>query len=143
QILGDCAPLAAGAEDVHQAVDHLAQVDRALIATRFGRWDRAISAHSSSVRSLSERSLTAVIAGAVLFGPHGMPPKIDAGAGNGNGISGFKTNPLTDSNDSICSRTDTQGRTPTMTAKGLAPLSLAVSTVVRTSASASAAHMAR
>src|SRR5271157_1673031 len=40
QILGDCAPLAAGAEDVHQAVDHLAQVDRALIATRFGRWDQ-------------------------------------------------------------------------------------------------------
>jgi len=37
-----------------------------------------------------------------------MPPKIDAGAGNGNGISGFKVNPLTDSNDSVCSRTDTQ-----------------------------------
>jgi gluconolactonase len=36
-----------------------------------------------------------------------------------------------------------QARVPTMTAKGLAPLSLAVSTVVRTSASASAAHMAR
>ena len=35
-------------------------------------------------------------------------PQIDTGAGNGNGISGFKTSPLTDSNDSICSRTDTQ-----------------------------------
>src|SRR5208337_1022870 len=51
----------------------------------------------------------AVIAGAVLLGPHGMPPKIAAGAGNGNGISGFKTNPLTDSNVSVCSRTDTKG----------------------------------
>ena len=36
-----------------------------------------------------------------------------------------------------------QAMMPTMTAKGFAPLSLAVSTVVRTSASASAAHMAR
>ena len=34
-------------------------------------------------------------------------------------------------------------RMPTITAKGLAPRSLAVSTVVRTSASASAAHIAR
>src|SRR5271166_2062938 len=109
QILGDCAPLAAGAEDVHQAVDHLAQVDRALIATRFGRWDQR-----SDLRPFFIGQVTliaqpaAVIAGAVLLGPHGMPPKIDAGAGNGNGISGFKTNPLTDSNDSVCSRTDTK-----------------------------------
>ena len=36
-----------------------------------------------------------------------------------------------------------QARVSTITAKGLAPLSLAVSTVVRTSASALAAHMAR
>ena len=36
-----------------------------------------------------------------------------------------------------------QARVVTMTVKGLAPLSLAVSVVVRTSASASAAHMAR
>ena len=36
-----------------------------------------------------------------------------------------------------------QARTPTMTSKGFAPLSRAVSTVVRTSASAWAAHMAR
>src|SRR5208337_1255400 len=111
QILGDCAPLAAGAEDVHQAVDHLAQVDRALIATRFGRRDQR-----SDLRPFFIGQVTliaqpaAVIAGAVLLGPHGMPPKIDAGAGNGNGISGFKTNPLTDSNDSVCSRTDTQAR---------------------------------
>ena len=36
-----------------------------------------------------------------------------------------------------------QARTPRMTSKGFAPLSRAVSTVVRTSASALAAHMAR
>jgi hypothetical protein len=36
-----------------------------------------------------------------------------------------------------------QAMAPTITAKGLAPVSLAVSTVVRTSASAWAAHMAR
>jgi len=35
-----------------------------------------------------------------------------------------------------------QARAPTITAKGFAPTSLAVSTVVRTSASAWAAHMA-
>ena len=36
-----------------------------------------------------------------------------------------------------------QARMATMTSKGLPPVSLAVSIVVRTSASASAAHMAR
>jgi hypothetical protein len=61
------------------------------------------------------------------------------------GISGAKkaiTHPLFDEADA-CGSERVQARMPTITAKGFAPLSLAVSTVVRTSASASAAHMAR
>ena len=107
QVLGDRAPLATGAEDVHQAVDHLAQVDRPLIAARFGRRDQRTDLRPFFIGQVTLIAQpAAVIAGAALLGPHGMP-QIDTGAGNGNGISGFKTSPLTDSNDSICSRTDT------------------------------------
>jgi hypothetical protein len=55
---------------------------------------------------------------------------------------GTITHPLFDEADSRGSYS-IQARMPVITAKGFAPLSLAVSTVVRTSASASAAHMAR
>ena len=41
QVLGQIAPLAAGAQDVHHPVDHLAQVDPPLAATRLaGRKER-------------------------------------------------------------------------------------------------------
>ncbi len=53
QILRDGAPLAAGAENVHEAVDNLAYVDVALVAAAFGRRNQRFDMpHSPSVRSL-------------------------------------------------------------------------------------------
>jgi hypothetical protein len=43
QVLGNRAPLAARAEDVHQAIDDLAKVDSTFVAVRFGR--RVHSSH--------------------------------------------------------------------------------------------------
>jgi len=40
QVLGQRAPLAAGAQDVHQTVDHLAQIDRPLAAAGLARRDQ-------------------------------------------------------------------------------------------------------
>jgi hypothetical protein len=52
QVFGQIAPLAAGAQDVHHPVDHLAQVDPPLAAARLpGAMSGSTSAHSSSVRS--------------------------------------------------------------------------------------------
>ena len=53
QVFGKTAPLAASAENVHHAVDHLAQINAALAAaTLAGGISGSICAHSSSVRSL-------------------------------------------------------------------------------------------
>src|SRR5208337_3326346 len=53
QVLGDGAPLAASAQDVHQAVDDLALIDMARLPPRLaGGTSGATCAHSASVRSL-------------------------------------------------------------------------------------------
>ena len=53
QILGQRAPLAAGAENVHHAVDHLADSERRLPPPGLpGGISGSICAHSASVRSL-------------------------------------------------------------------------------------------
>ena len=40
QVLGDIAPLATGPEELHQAIHHLADVDRPLVATALGWRDQ-------------------------------------------------------------------------------------------------------
>src|SRR5439155_6132698 len=53
QVLGQRAPLAARAQDIHNPVHHFPDVNRALVAARFGRGiSGATCAHSASVRSL-------------------------------------------------------------------------------------------
>jgi hypothetical protein len=42
QVLGQRAPLAAGAEQIHHAVDHLAQIDAALAAAGLARRDQRL-----------------------------------------------------------------------------------------------------
>ena len=39
QVFRDRPPLATGAQDVHQAVDDLAQLDRSLVAAALGGWN--------------------------------------------------------------------------------------------------------
>src|ERR1700739_5063994 len=91
QVLRDRAPLAAGAEDVHQAVDHLAKIDRALVAARLGRRDQRRDLRPLFVRQVTLVAQPAtVVAGAVLFGPHGTTPALYKGDENGNRISRFK-----------------------------------------------------
>src|SRR5918911_405951 len=51
QILRDGPPLAAGAEDVHQAVDDLAHEHRALPAAVLGRWNERLRHGSIPRRS--------------------------------------------------------------------------------------------
>ena len=48
----DRSPLATGAQHIHQAIDHLAHIDRALVAATLGRRNQPTNAHSSSVKSL-------------------------------------------------------------------------------------------
>jgi hypothetical protein len=75
QILRDRAPLAAGAEDVHKSVDDLAQVDRALVATWLGPRKQGRDLRPFFVGQVAlVAQAAAVIAAAVLLGPHPGPP---------------------------------------------------------------------
>ena len=66
-----------------------------------------ISAHSASVRSLSQCAVGRAYR-ARFSSVHILTCESMREAGNHRGFSDFKDNPLTDSKDSICSRTDTQ-----------------------------------
>ena len=74
QILRDGAPLAAGAENVHEAVDNLAYVDVALVAAAFGRRNQRYDMPPLGVGQIARIAQpTAVIASAVFVGPHWRP----------------------------------------------------------------------
>ena len=80
QILKDRTPLTAGAEDVHQPVHHLAEVDRALGSARLGRRDERRDLRpliTGQVAFISQP--TTVVAATVLLGPHRAPPKTARG----------------------------------------------------------------
>ena len=53
QILGDCRPLAACAEDIHQTVDDLALVDSPLVAAALGTRDQGPDHAPFSVRQIA------------------------------------------------------------------------------------------
>src|SRR3954447_11585306 len=99
QVLGDRGPLAARAQDIHEAVDHLAQVDPPLVAAALGGRDQwgnqrpFLVAHVTWVAQLAP-----VVATTVLTRPHQrLPPDRTA-------AKGITTN----SKHSRCSRMDTQ-----------------------------------
>src|SRR5271165_2888729 len=74
QILRDGAPLAAGAENVHEAVDNLAYVDVALVAAAFGRRNQRFDMPPLGVGQIARIAQpAAVIASAVFLGPHWRP----------------------------------------------------------------------
>jgi hypothetical protein len=72
QVLGDRAPLAAGAEHVHDAVDDLALVDLALAPAALGGRDQGRDQRPFRVGQVAGiAQVVAVVAAAVLDGPHG------------------------------------------------------------------------
>src|SRR5271165_7046244 len=74
QILRDGAPLAAGAENVHEAVDNLAYVDVALVAAAFSRRNQRFDMPPLGVGQIARIAQpAAVIASAVFLGPHWRP----------------------------------------------------------------------
>ena len=71
KILGNGTPLTARAQDVHKAVDHLADVHAALVATPLGRWDQRLDQVPFLVRQVAGiAKLAPVIASSVLVRPH-------------------------------------------------------------------------
>src|SRR5947209_6346815 len=110
QVLRDVAPLAAGAQHIHHAVDDLAHVDGALAAATLGRRDQQLDVRPFVVSEIAGIAQTvAVVAMAVLNRPHRAPRKsapdrITAGRA---GSSGPHSRRATDSDDSPSPRTDT------------------------------------
>ena len=71
QVLGDRRPLAARAQDIHEAVHHGAQVYRALVAAPLGRRDQRLHQRPLGVRQVRRvAQLAPVIAAPVLNSPH-------------------------------------------------------------------------
>jgi len=76
QVLRDGAPLAAGAEDVHQAVDDLALIDMTPVAAALGRWNDRLDMRPFRLSKIARIAQpTAVVASAIFVGPHRRPPK--------------------------------------------------------------------
>src|SRR5215203_1075137 len=99
QVLGDRGPLAARAQDIHEAVGYLAQVDRPLVAAAFGGRDQWGDQRPFLVGQVTwVAQLATVVATTVLIRPHQrLPP-------NRTAAKGFTT----DSKHSRCSRMDTK-----------------------------------
>src|SRR3954454_2373458 len=98
QVLGDRGPLAARAQDVHEAVGYLAQVDRPLVAAALGSRDQWGDQRPFLVGQVTwVAQLATVVATTVLTRPHQrLPP-------NRNAAKEITTN----SKHSRCSRMDT------------------------------------
>ena len=76
QVFGKTAPLAASAENVHHAVDHLAQINAALAAATLARRNQRLDMRPfliGQVARIAQR--VTVVAGAVFGGPHLAPHK--------------------------------------------------------------------
>jgi hypothetical protein len=101
QVLGDRGPLAARAQDVHEAVGHLAQVDRPLVAAALGGRDQWGDQRPFRVGQVTwVAQLATVVATTVLTRPHQrLPP-------DRNAAKGITTN----SKHARCSRMDTYSR---------------------------------
>src|SRR3954452_6270127 len=97
QVLRDLPPLATRAEPVHQAVDDLAHIARALVAARLRGRDQGSNERPLLVGHVTwVAKLAPVVASAVLIGPHRQPQSPAAHRSTSR------------SDRSTCSRTDTQ-----------------------------------
>ncbi len=67
QILGDRPPLAAGAQDVHQTVHDLANINAALAAASFGRRDQGRNVRPFIIRYVTRVTQLAAVIGATIF----------------------------------------------------------------------------
>src|SRR4051812_38459932 len=110
QVLRDRPPLASRAEPVHQAVDDLAHVARALVAARFRGRDQGSHERPLLIGQVTRvAKLAAIVARAVLIGPHRQSP---SPAPHGS---------ISRSDHSTCSQTDTQKRTSDQWSAGVSP----------------------
>lgn len=74
QILRDRVPLAACAENVHDAVYNFADVHGPLVATPLGRWNLRLDLSPLLVAQITLiTEVATVVAGTVLAGPHSAP----------------------------------------------------------------------
>ena len=74
QILGQRAPLAAGAQNVHHAVDHLADSDAPFAAAGLARRDQRLDMRPFRIGQVARiTQFVAVVARAVAGSPHGAP----------------------------------------------------------------------
>ena len=76
QIFRERSPLATGAQDVHQAVDDLAQLYRSFVAAALGRWNMRLDQRLllvGQVRRIAQAA--AVVASAAFLRPHRRLPK--------------------------------------------------------------------
>ena len=67
QVLGDRPPLAAGAQDVHQAVHDLANINAALATASFGRRDQWRNMRPFIIRYVTRVTQLAAVIGATIF----------------------------------------------------------------------------
>ena len=110
QLLGQRAPLAAGAEQVHHAVNHLADIDAPFAAAGLTRRDQRLEMRPLLIGQIARiEQLVAVVTGAVFISPRGPPREWGQHPrGNHNRSSQFKgVNRLTNSSDPRSLRTDT------------------------------------
>ena len=74
QVLGDIAPRASAAQDIHHAVHHLAHVDATLATATLGGGYQRLDILPFRVRQIARiAQLVAVVAGAVFGSPHTAP----------------------------------------------------------------------
>src|SRR3974390_3380171 len=75
QVLGDCPPLAAGAQDGHQAVDDLAQFPRPPVAATLGRRNERLRQRPFLVGQIARiTQLAAIVAPTIFVPPHPAIP---------------------------------------------------------------------
>jgi hypothetical protein len=107
QVLRNIAPTAAGAQDIHNAVEHFSDIDFPASASSFGRRDQRFDLSPLGIGQVAGvTQLVPVVPGTVLSSPHRAPresmPEV-----NHRQFNAFKPPVLTDSKDSQSSRTDT------------------------------------
>ena len=110
KILRDIAPLATGAQYIHEAVDHFPDIDLPAAPAVFGRRNLWLNVRPFLVSQVTRvAKLVPVVPGAVLWSPHAAPRESVA-AIESRESRPHKPPSLTDSNDSHTSGTDTQTR---------------------------------
>ena len=76
QVLGDRPPLAAGAQDVHQTVHHVSDIDVPLAAAAFGRRDQWRNMSPLIIRHITRVTKpAAIIRASVFYCPHRPRPQ--------------------------------------------------------------------